>query len=81
MAQLESFRQQFWPHVRPIIAELERAGDAERAAWLRRGAALLDPALAPPGRLHTPQVAQGESVIKYKSSPNVLKDTYDYSCY
>ena len=27
------------------------------------------------------QVAQGESVIKYKSSLNVLKDTYDYSCY
>jgi hypothetical protein len=25
--------------------------------------------------------ARGESVIKYKSSLNVLKDTYDYSCY
>jgi hypothetical protein len=26
-------------------------------------------------------VAQGESVIKYKSSLNVLTDTYDYSYY
>ena len=25
-------------------------------------------------------LAQGESVIKHKSSLNVLKDTYDYSC-
>ena len=27
------------------------------------------------------RVAQGESVIKYKSALNVRKDTYDYSCY
>ena len=26
-------------------------------------------------------VAPGESVIEYKSPLNVLKDTYDYSCY
>jgi hypothetical protein len=25
-------------------------------------------------------IAEGESVIKYKSPLNVLKDTYDYSC-
>ena len=25
--------------------------------------------------------ARGESAMKYKSSLNVLKDTYDYSCY
>ena len=29
----------------------------------------------------TPRLAEGEPVIKYKSSLNVLKDTYDYSCY
>jgi hypothetical protein len=26
-------------------------------------------------------IAGGESVIKYKSPLNVLKDTYDYRCY
>ena len=26
-------------------------------------------------------LAQGESANKYKSPLNVLKDTYDYSCY
>ena len=26
-------------------------------------------------------IAVGESVIKYKSSLNVLKEIYDYSCY
>ena len=26
-------------------------------------------------------LAQGESVIKYKSPLNVLTDTYDHSCY
>ena len=53
MAQLESFRQQFWPHVQPVIAALEQAGDAERAAWLRRSTALLDPAVALPSRAPT----------------------------
>ena len=28
-----------------------------------------------------PPCAEGESVIKYKSPLNVLKDTHDYSCY
>ena len=28
-----------------------------------------------------PRLAPGESVIEYKSPLNVLKDTYDYSCY
>jgi hypothetical protein len=27
------------------------------------------------------QLAEGESVIKYKSPPNVLTDTHDHSCY
>ena len=53
MAQLESFRQQFWPHVQPVIAALEQAGDAEHAAWLRRSTALLDPAVALPNRALT----------------------------
>jgi hypothetical protein len=26
-------------------------------------------------------LARGESVIKYKSPLNVLKDTYDHNCY
>jgi hypothetical protein len=28
-----------------------------------------------------PRLAEGESAITYKSPLNVLKDTYDYSCY
>ena len=51
--QLESFRQQFWPHVQPVIAALDQAGDAEHAAWLRRSTALLDPAVALPNRAPT----------------------------
>ena len=33
------------------------------------------------GALQEAALAMGESVIKYKSPLNVLKDTYDYSCY
>jgi DnaJ-class molecular chaperone len=34
-----------------------------------------------PDKTDHPQVAEGESIIKYKSPLNVLTATYDHSCY
>jgi hypothetical protein len=64
VAQLESFRQQYWPHVRPVIAALDQAGDAERAAWLRQSVALLDPAVALPGALSTEDRAKCYAAVR-----------------
>jgi hypothetical protein len=62
-----------------VVAEAEdAAGDAEDADDGAPGDVHHEAPAAALPRVDL-EVAEGESVIKYKSPQNVLKDTYDYS--